>query len=273
MQFTLKDYKGHKYLEYFDEKSDKTFTNSEYFIFDTICEDFKAIMKDTGGFVANMTIRLIKELNLPCESIMLCQTPHNNNTFQFQFVYLGENREVLNIEWDNNYFDYEYFKKKFSDCIIEQGCIFDLLKYDYLKEVTKEFKTPSISFDLNIDGKDITSEDTLICKDLCFLKEDYKEKFQKYGVSYAELTYKFDCFNPNHFIVRFIKEDGTYLPNYQASLDCKDIEEFREKFGSIDEDYYTEPFDDSVSVSIIRYLSEHFELKNKEKEGEIEYEH
>lgn len=276
MQYTLKEYVNRKdgisgkYLEYYDEKSGKKFTNAEYFIFDTICDDFKAIMSSTGGFTANMTTRMIKKLNIPCESIMLCQTPHSNNTFHFQFVYLDKDRNVLNVEWDNNPFDYEYFKKKFSSCIIEEGCVFDLLKYDYLEEVTKEFKTPTVNFDIQIDGREITPEDVLICKDLCFLKEEYVEKFKNLGVTHAELKLEFNPLNPSNFYVLFVKEDGNYLQNYSALENCKTWEEYKEKNpNDYDDDYYKNLYDTSVSVSIIRHLADHFSLKEERKMEEI----
>lgn len=274
MQYYLKDYVNEKegtqgkYLEYYDEKSGKKFTNAEYFIFDTICDDFKHIMHHTGGFIAGMTTRMIEKLNIPCESIMLCQTPSDNNTFLFQFVYLGKNREVLNVEWDNNYFDYEYFKKKFSACIIEQGYVFDLLKYDYLEKVTKEFKTPTVHFGIKVDGEEITANDVLVCKDLCFIKEEYVEQMREHGVAYAELRFEFDCLNSAHFKVQFVKEDDSLLPKYQALLNCKTIEEFQENYDERDADFYSEPYETTASLSIIRQLADHLELKEKEEPQE-----
>lgn len=263
MEFTLKDYKGHKYIEYNDEKNGKHFTNANYFIFD-LNEEFDEIMSSTGGFTAEMTTRMIKKLGIPCESIMLCSSPNSNNTFLFQFVYLGHNREVLNIEWDNNYFDYEYFHKKFADCIVEEGCIFDLLQHDSLKEVTKEFKTPTVDFGINIDGKEVAVDDVLVCDDLCFLKDECKEKWKEYGVTHAELRFDFDCFNAFHFKAKFVKEDGSYLPRYQAQFDCETIEQFIEECGGGDEGYYSEPYEASVLTSIARQLSSHFTLKSGE---------
>lgn len=274
MQYNLKDYVNEKdgiqrkYLEYYDKESGKRFTNAEYFVFDTICEDFNAIMSSTGGFTANMTTRMIEKLNIPCESIMLCQTPSDDNTFLFQFVYLGENREVLHVEWDNNFFDYEYFRKKFSDCVIEQGCVFDLLKYDYLEKVTKEFKTPTEHFGIKIGGEEIHADDVLVCKDLCFIKKEYVEQMKGYRVDHAELEFAFDPLNSTHFKVVFVKEDGSFLPKYQALLDCKTVEEFREEYSERDEDFYSKPYEVNVSVSIVRQLANHFTLKE-----ELEEEH
>lgn len=267
MKFTLKEYEGHPYIEYYDEENGKTFTNSEYFIFDVICEEFKAIMSSTGGFCAEMTTRTIKKLNIPCTHIMLCQTPDKDNLFQFQFVYLDEDRNVLNVEWDNNYFDYEYFKEKFSPCIIQRGCIFDLLQYDYLKEVTKQFKAPTVHFDFKVDGEEVTAEDILICKDLCFLKEEYIEKFREYGVSYAELKYKFDCFNPHNFEAKFVKEDGSYLQNWQGVYGYKTFDKFEEENKT--EDFDTQDFDTSVSIAVLRHLAEHFEIMDREESLEL----
>lgn len=276
MKYTLKDYANEKndvigkYLEYYDEKSGKRFTNAEYFIIDIVCDDFKDIMSHTGGFVANMTTRMIEKMDLPCESIMLCQTPQENNTFLFQFVYLGKNKEVLNVEWDNNYFDYEYFKKKFSDCIIEQSCIFDLLKCDYFKEITNEFKTPTEHFGIKVDGKEIDPDDVIICEDLCFLKDDYIEQMRGYGVTHAELKLTFDPLNSTHFNAELLKEDGSSLPKYQALLDCKTIEEFREEYSQRDEDFYSEPYKIAISLPIMRRLADHFTLKEKELEEDLE---
>lgn len=262
MEYTLKKYKGFTYIEYFDEKSGERFTNANYFVFE-LNDTFKEIMHNVGGFVAEMTTRMVKEFNLPCKKIMLCQSPCKNNTFLFQFVYLSSNNTILNVEWDNNYFDYEYFHKKFADCIVEEGWVFDLLQRDYLKEVTKEFKIPTVHFDISVNGREISTKDILICKDLCFLKNEYIKKFREYGVSYAELEYNFNCFKPNHFVVKFVKKDGSLLLNYSAIRECKTFQEFQEKYPDFDNDFYQEPFEDMVSISIIRQLANHFELKIK----------
>ena len=93
MEFKLKDYKGNKYIEYFDEKRNLRFTNAEYFIFDVLSEEFKEIMRTTGGFVANMTTRHIKENQLDAAYIMLCCIPQEYNNFVFKFVYLDKDGE------------------------------------------------------------------------------------------------------------------------------------------------------------------------------------
>ena len=270
MQHTLKDYEGHKYIEYYDAESGEVFTNANYFIFDVICADFKALMKNTGGFTANMTTRMIEKLNLPCKSIMMCCSPNKNNEFLFQIAYLDENQNVLHIEWDNSYFDYAYFRKKFSDCIIEEGCIFDLLEQKQFQEITKEFKNPSVSFDIQIDGREITTEDTLICKDLCFLKEEHIEKFKKFGIAYAEITYKIDCFHPYHFHVRFVKEDGNYLQNWQGLYGYQTLEEYKNE-NTID-DFDMKDFEQFVSIPVLRHFINHFSLKEDELEEQEEKE-
>lgn len=274
MQYTLKDYVGElkemcsgKYLEYYDENSGEKFTNAEYFIFDTICEEFQAIMRSTGGFTANMTTRMIEKLNIPCESIMLCCSPSHNNTFLFQFVYLDENRNVLHTEWDNNYFDYKYFKKKFSPCTIQSGCVFDLKKYDYLEEVTNHFKEPSVHFDIQVDGREVTAEDVLVCNDLCLVREDKAEQMEHdYKVTGMELTFVFDEFNSAHYTVKFVREDRSYMPKYQALLEYKTLEEFIEDCGESDKEFYLEPYVMAVPVKMVRHFADHFSLKEKEVE-------
>lgn len=261
MKYELKKYNDFTYIQYIDEENNLEFTNHEYFVFDVLCDRFKEIMSTTGGFTAEMTTRLIKKLNLRCNRIMLCQSPAKDNIFQFQFVYLSARNEVLNIEWSNNYYDYKYFKKKFSDCIIEEGIIFDLLKFDYLKEVWKEFEIPSTEFNIKIDNREITPEDILICKDLCFLKDEYVDAFKSYGVTHAELSHHYDCLNASHYKAKFIKEDGSYLPDYQGRFRIATIEEYREKYGKEDDRDF-EPFETSIATYIIRHLADHFTIKN-----------
>ncbi|MBQ8218369.1 MAG: hypothetical protein IJZ79_03595 [Bacilli bacterium] len=261
MKYELKKYNDFTYIQYIDEEHNLEFTNHEYFVFDVVCDKFKEIMSTTGGFTAEMTTRLIKKLNLRCNRIMLCQSPAKNNIFQFQFVYLSARNEVLNIEWDNNYYDYQYFKEKFSECTVEKGIIFDLLQFDYLKDVWKTFEIPSIEFNIKIDNREITSEDILINEDLCFLKDDYVEAFRKYGVTHAELTHHYDCFNASHFKARFIKDDGSYLLDWQGKYQKSTIEEFREEYGE-EKSYDLEPFEASVATYIIRHLADHFTIKN-----------
>lgn len=267
MEYTLKKYKNFTYIEYFNEKSEERFTNAEYFIFE-LNDTFDEIMHNVGGFTAEMTTRMIEKFNHPCKKIMLCQSPCKNNTFCFQFVYFGPRNEIFHIEWDNNYFDYEYFKKKFADCIVEEGWIFDLLKHDNLKEVWKKFEIPTIYFDINVNRREIDAKDTLICKDLCFLKEEYLKFFKDCGVVYAKLTHDYDCLNGSHFKAKFIKEDGSLLPKYQGYYNCKTIEEFRKEYGEED-NWDIEPFEASISTSIVRQLANHFEYSNRDK-GDIE---
>ena len=261
MKYELKTYNDKfNYIHYIDTENDLDFTNHEYFVFDVLCDIFKEIMSTVGGFTANMTTRMIKKLDLNCNRIMLCQTPAKNNTFQFQFVYLDARNNVLHVEWDNNYYDYQYFKKKFSDCIIEEGIIFDLLKLDYLKEVWKEFDTPTIDFNIKINNREISPDDILINEDLCFLKDEYVETFKSFGVVKAELSHYYDSLNASHYKVKFIKEDGSYLQDWQGRFNAATIEEFREQYGPEDEQDL-EIFVCNIDTSVIRHLSEHFTVK------------
>lgn len=270
MQFTLKDHEGHPYIEYFDEVNNYKFTNKEYFIFDITNEDFKAIVNTYGKRrTVSLLTNIIQQKEIPCESIMFCHTPKENNSFCFQIVFLGEDREVLYKVWDNYYCDYKDYKELFSSCIIERGCIFDLLEKSYFSEVTKEFKTPTICFDLKVNGKGVEPDDVLVCRDISQLtQKETQEKIKKYNIAYAELNATWDGFHLSYFLVRFVKEDGSYLTNYEEKFGSDSFEDFYEKYGKSyiqeDIDYYCEPFECNAYIPNLRNISEYLEIKEKE---------
>lgn len=272
MQFAIKGYKGYKYVDYYDKERNIRFTNADYFIFDVTCDEFKNIMKSTGGFTAEMTTRMIKNKNLDCKSIMLVCTPRENSAYSFYFVYLDENKNILHKELDNNPFDFAYFKKKFKDCIVEGGYSFDLKIDDRFDEITNEFKTPSDNFNIEVDGRTMTMEDTLICDDLyLFIKEEYAYEMEKeYGVTHMELQLCFNEFNSFHISAKFVREDGSYMPKYQSILGCKTLEEFEEDYGQDNKEFYLEPYSAAISIPLVQEWSHRLQYKEELDKSELD---
>lgn len=267
MKFELKSYKGNNYIEYKDEEKNITFNNAEYFMFDVTSEIFKDIMHATGGFTANMTTRFIKEKGLNnIKYIMLCCIPQPFVDFVFHFVYLDENKNILEYMEDNNYFDYDYFKKKFNDCIVEEGFIYDLIEIQSLNNLTKEFcLNPSISFDFKVEGKDVHFEDTFISYDFSFFKEDIKNNLSKLNAKCVVLT--FDC-NKLNFITfkgKVIGNDNKNILYYQATSGIKDkelyIKEMQKKYNDFEEkDVCFDEFEFNLSVKIFKMFADKMKI-------------
>lgn len=254
MQFEVKDYKGNKYIQYTTEGG-YTFSNAEYFMFDVTSDTFKDFMSRIGGFTANMTTRYIKEHNLDVSSIMLCSVPQEYNDYLFCFVYLDKDKNVLSVEWDDDYGDYKYFKEKFEDFTVEIGNIFDLKEVPSFDKITKEInKNPSIEFDIEVEGKPVTYEDIVVCpySEVVFNWQDFPEVFDKMNTSYMKMTFidnigimsktrlKCEFFdNENHPIKAYqvisgIKDRVKYI-NYKKQKDDSYREEYDEM---LNENYY-----------------------------------
>ena len=127
----------------------------KYFVIDTKCSTFLDIMSKTGGFIANITSRLFEKENLDVAYMMLVALPQSTCNFLFDFLYLDENKQVLKKLIDNNYSDFSFFKKKFKSCITNWGSVYNFLK----KQISD---TVSTDFDLIVEGRPITKEDTII---------------------------------------------------------------------------------------------------------------
>lgn len=261
MEFKLKDYKGNKYIEYFDEKRELMFTNAEYFIFDVLSEEFKEIMRTTGGFVANMTTRHIKENQLDAAYIMLCCIPQEYNNFVFKFVYLDKNYNILTSMYDNNYFDYDYFKKKFSDCIVKEGFIYDLNEIDTFNDLVKEFNlSPSINFYFKVEGKDISYNDTFKSTDFSIFKEDIRKNLEKLKAKAFVLNFDSNYFNFIGTIGKIIGPNDEILLFYQIESGILDREEYikfmqEEEPDFSDKDVFDEEFTFNLTLSTTKTIS------------------
>ena len=162
-KYTAKNGKVYDYVKYkytnTEAKTCEEFSNMECFIIDTKCPAFLEIMSKTGGFVADLTSRLFKKENLDVAYMMLVALPQSTCNFLFDFLYLDEDRKVLKKLVDNNYSDFSYFKERFESCITDRGSVFDL-DYGFLKEQISDKVTAD--FDLIVEGRPITKEDTII---------------------------------------------------------------------------------------------------------------
>lgn len=230
MQFEIKNYKGNKYIQYTTERG-YTFSNAEYFMFDVTSDTFKDFMSRIGGFTANMTTRYIKEHNLDVSSIMLCSIPQEYNDFIFGFVYLDKDKNVLSVEYDNDYGDYKYFKEKFENYIIETGFIFDLKDIVSFHNITEKInKNPSTEFGIEIEGRPVTYEDVLIYpySEVTFRDEKQKERLDKLDVSYMKMSFTDNLGFVSNVRLKceFFDSENNQIKEYQVFSGIKDREEY-----------------------------------------------
>ena len=265
MEFNKKFYNGRPYIEYSDAVQELLFTNAEYFVFDVLSNTFKNIMECVGGFVANMTVRYIKKEQPNTAKIMLCSVPQEYNDYEFLFVYLDKEGNILSSMKDNNYVDYEYFKNKFKDCIIDEGFIFALENNEKLSEITKQFHNdPSTSFRIIVEQKEICWEDKIICKDLALsiFNETAKEVFKKIKASHILIEFDSNNLSSIHAKCTIIKEDSTAALTYQILTGCTSLEEYIEhQKKSIQEytvndmpEYLNEVYHFPLSINTLRAL-------------------
>lgn len=269
MQFLLKEYKGHKYIQYIDEESGLNTTNGEYFVFSVKSEDYKEIMKSTGGFVANMTSRLIRDQKIDIAYIMLCTIPQEYNNYLFAFIYLDENGTIITSAYDNNAYDYQYFKQKFKECIVKEGFIFDLYNDSRFNVITEKFcKSPSTDFELQINNKPITFDDTLIYSDMDIFKKDVKSKLERLDAAYIEFKLKMG--HGMGFVnmqgIIFDKNNNALL-DYQITSGIKDKTEYVNHMKSLYHDYDESRIYDDIytfTISSEQALSLIHDMKLKE---------
>lgn len=230
MEFKLKTYKNHNYIEYIDENFKKSLNNAEYFVIDVTSETFKEIMSHTGGFVANMTTRYIKEKNLnTIKYIMLSFIPLENVEMLFEFVYLDEDKNILDYMVDSNGYDYYYFRDKFEECTIEKGFIFDLLDIKSLEPLTKNICNSLPKFNIEVEGNDIKFGETYFCSNYNFLKDNIIDILKKLDVKGILFTLNFSVMNGFCFKGKFLTQDNEYVLEYQLESGIKDEEEYIEK--------------------------------------------
>lgn len=196
----------------------------EYFVIDVKCEKFAEIMSGTGGFVANMTTRLFEKEHLDVSYLMLVAIPQATNKFLFNFVYLNKNKKgVLKSYKDSSRMDYLYFRKKFKSCTVSRGSVYDL-DYNFLKEQISD--TVSTDFDLIVEGRPITKEDTIIVNDSSVCLNEY-EKYsidrRNIKIDHFEFSLDFSGFD---ILLKgvAITESGETLKDYEISSRYKDID-------------------------------------------------
>lgn len=247
MKFEKKTYNGHTYIQYSDESQNLTFTNAEYFKFNTKSEQFEKIINGVGGFVANMTTRLFRDKNIDVSYIMLCSIPQKYNNYVCAFLYLDKNENIITSLYDNNYFDYKYFKEKFADCIEEEGFVFDLENNDKLKDITTLFyHDSSIDFDFTVQNNHISYDNTLIYNNIDILQPKLQEKLQKLNAQSIHFT--FDC-NPINFISLkgiIMDDHNNPLKVYQVQSGIHDKNEYIKFMQTSYEEYSEDNVDTDV---------------------------
>jgi len=229
MIFESKSYGNKNYIEYKDEESELVFNNASYFMFDVTSKTFHDIMSSTGGFVANVTTRYMKEHNIDAAYIMLCTVPQEYNDYLFKFVYLDKNMNILKLDpqWDNNYFDYAYFRKKFSDCIVKEGLIFELEQIDSLQELTNLFyPNPSTDFNFQIDGRNVSFNDIFVYNGIGVFKDSIQEELKQLDAETLLFQFDFDTLNGIDAKGMIITADGNPLLNYQFYSGILDKDEY-----------------------------------------------
>lgn len=277
--FELCKYEDREYIQYTvsgknvdtGKEESLTFHNAAYVRIDTTCDAFKRLTDKAGGFYANMTVRHMNKLKekhgRDVHAILLCCIPQETNRFIFLFVYLDEDDNIMDYQGDDNYFDYEFFRKRLDETVIREGLVYELESSDKFKAVTdKIVPHPSVYFGIQVGGREIAYEDKLLYKGMDIFKEDTKQELEKLGAK--DIVFTFDCGRLN-FIhtkgkIRFA--DGEYMKVYQANSGIKDSEEFlkMERERRSDDDYVMEddmmkPFAFNVTIGVIRNIAEKLE--------------
>lgn len=277
-EYKAKNRKIYNYVKYqYSNTETKTyyeFSNMDYFIIDTKYFAFDEIMSKTGGFVANMTTRLFKEENLNVAYMILAALPQSTCDFLFDFIYLDEDKRVLKKLVDNNYSDFEYFKKKFESCIIDSGSTYDL-DYDFLKEQISD--TITADFDLIVEGRPITKEDIIIIiKDDINLNNYEIEQLTKYGINIDHYEFKlnFGGLLFIHLDGVAVTTSGDIVKDYQ--LDSKYVdrgiltdEAYKEYTRKKMKEFYGRNIDCEIPIEPYTFTAS-LNVVNKENNDEIE---
>lgn len=228
LQYTAKNGKVFDYVTYKytndEAKTCEEFSNMEFFVVDVKCEEFLNIMSSTGGFCAEMTTRLFEKEQLDIAYMMLVAIPQTTNNFFFNFLYFGKTGKLLRKFFDNNYTDYSYFKKKFKMCTIARGSVYDLLDdncFEVLKAQISD-KT-STDYDLIIEGRPVTKEDTIIFNDSSVCINDYEMDYIKERgivVDHFEFKLDFGGINFVYFTGVAVKASGEVVKDYEMDSEC-----------------------------------------------------
>ena len=111
-------------------------------------------------------------------------------------VPLDENKNILAQEYDDNPFDYEYFEKKFEECIVEKGMIYELETVESLKKLTSDFNPePKTTCYFQVEGHDVSFSDKLVATDMFFFKDYMKEKLIAIGAKKVVFTFSTNRWN------------------------------------------------------------------------------
>jgi hypothetical protein len=157
---------------------------------------------------------------------MLCCIPQNDNKFLFKFIYLDRNKNIREMIDDKCFFDYELFKKKFKECIIEEGMVFDLEGDKKFKKITNLIGNCSKEYSFKIDGKNVSWDDKFVSYDFEFFNDELKSNLGKIGAKKIVWNFAMNGFSGVSLQGMILDGNDNPLPNYQVSLGILDFEEF-----------------------------------------------
>lgn len=276
LDFEEKQYHGHKFIKYKltrpDEKTE-TFTNATYHRYDVTSDAFKKITEHVGGFSANMTRREIeniaKEGKTVTEMMLVC-VPQEGNRFIYFFTYLDENENLLRHYANDNPVDYLYFVQKLEPSMTEEGYTFDLMAADTKQKLAPLFKNfcenPDVTFHIQVDGREITYDDTLYCNFFDIFKDEMKENLKNVGAAYMKFTLDCNFLSGIHARCYVYDNNDNPIKYYQAKSGIRDINAYVEYKQKTENKNYTkdnvddDDFKSKVPISTLRNISEHLHL-------------
>ena len=276
--YELADYNGIKYIQYRYTNTDNgvcdDYTNMEYFVVDVKCEKFIEIMSSTGGFVANMTTRLFEKEKLDVYYMMLVAIPQSTNSFLFNFVYLDKNKKLLKYYRDSSCMDYIYFRKKFESCTVSRGSVYDL-DFDFLKEQI----SPNVTTDFNliVEGRPVTKEDTIIFNDSSACLHEYeKDDIDRRGIEIDHFEFNLNFSGYEAILLGVaITKSGKTVKDYELDSKYEDVNtdedyinrkraELKEFYGhDIDFEIKLEDHEFRISFDFARNFSEKLSYKEE----------
>ena len=182
----------HSCLEY--ENDGKIIANNvDFYVLDLKNEELLDILSHTGGFCANIMKRDPENRNIVgLKKIMFACLPQINNKFCFYILYLDDEYRVLMHLYGDNFYDFNYFKEKFSFAIFESGYVYNLKKYgniwNFIKKEISE--NSSKDFGVVINGKEVSPDDLIETNDFSVFNDEFKEMAKYLGCSKAIIKFK-----------------------------------------------------------------------------------
>lgn len=124
--------------------------------------------------------------------------------------------------------DYIYFRKKFESCTVSRGSVYDL-DFDFLKEQI----SPNVTTDFNliVEGRPVTKEDTIIFNDSSACLHEYeKDDIDRRGIEIDHFEFNLDFSGYEAILLGVaITKSGKTVKDYELDSKYKDV--------NTDEDY------------------------------------